>query len=271
MVKYNINQLKDNDFSLVLSGGSAYGFVHLGIIKFLEENNLKPKEIIGTSMGSLIGALYAFGYTYDELEKITTDIKYLKLIDFNISNPSILEVKKVLEYLELLFKKKQIKNTKINLKIITTNLKSGEPRLFSKESDILISNAVISSMSIPGLFPPFEYQNEYFTDGFVCSNLPIEFANIKNTILAIDAYNSTILKSSINKVNFKVYNKISNMNKILKQSINLMIINQTRDKLKNYKNILLIKPDVSDFEMYNFNKWKEIENIGYLTIVDAFK
>lgn len=71
-------------FSLILGGGAARGFAHIGVIRRLEEHNLVPSFIAGTSMGGLIAALYACGYSSFDMEEIATDVTLIRLIDIDI-------------------------------------------------------------------------------------------------------------------------------------------------------------------------------------------
>lgn len=271
MNKYSVSELRKRGFSLVLAGGSAYGFAHLGVIKFLEENDLKPKEIVGTSMGALIGALYAFGYSYEDLINFAKDTSYLKLLDYSLSKPGLLGADNFYKYLELLFEKNKLCDANVDLKIVATNLNSGNATVFSKKSDVLICDAVRCSVSIPGVFPPFECGGEYFIDGFVSSNLPVEFADLKGVVLAVDVYNFRIFNEVLNNENCKFYNKFKNISKISKRTFDLFVINQTKDKLERFKDVLLVEPNMYGFELYDFFKWKKIRDLGYFEMLEKFE
>jgi NTE family protein len=71
-------------FSLILGGGAARGLAHIGVIRRLEELQITPSLIVGTSMGALIGAFYVCGYTSQDIEKIASDISLVKLLDIDL-------------------------------------------------------------------------------------------------------------------------------------------------------------------------------------------
>ena len=83
-VENNDENRKDKHIGLVLSGGTAKGLAHIGILKVLEEEKVPVEYVTGTSMGSIVGGLYSVGYTPDEIEKIATEMDWLSLFDDKI-------------------------------------------------------------------------------------------------------------------------------------------------------------------------------------------
>jgi len=216
------NKFFSKDFSLILSGGSALGFSHLGVIKFLDENKYIPQEIVGTSMEALIGAAYASGLKYEKIQQIIKDINYFKLFSPSFSKKYIINYKKIREFLFQIFENKKIKDLKIDLKITSTNFDTGEIVIFDKKSNELLIDILCSSFAIPGIFEPFKLNKINLVDGFLSSNLPIEVSNkkIKN-------------KLAINVVNFKSIEKTpKNIPGILRKSFIISIINQTKYNLQ---------------------------------------
>lgn len=255
-------ELKDKEFSLVLSGGSALGYAHLGIIKYLEENDLRPKEVIGTSMGAIIGSAYAYGYSYDEISDIIKKSELISILDYGWGNPSILMAKKLESLFDRLFEEKKLSDTIIPLKIVATDLETGMKKCFSREDDIEITKAIRASTALPIIFPPININEKDYVDGYISSNLPVEFADKNNVILAIDVMNKKKVRPfKITRTFF--FKKIKDMFKIYERMMFMMMLNQTRDKLNQYDNVILVEPDVSSFSAIDFKKWELISEKGY--------
>ncbi|MCA9460105.1 MAG: patatin-like phospholipase family protein [Nanoarchaeota archaeon] len=255
--KINLEDFK-KEFSLVLSGGSALGYSHLGTLKYLEENNLIPSEIVGTSMGALIAAAFAMGMSSNNIAIIVKNINYLKLIDFKILNTTLTGHAKIKSFLKNIFGNKMIGDLNIDLKITASSFKTGELVIFDKNSNIRIIDAICASISIPGVFELYKYKNHYYADGLLSSNLPIEASskNIKN-IIAVNVVNFHHLKNKI---------KDNNVIDILNRSFMICKINQGFDKLNllhNSKTLILIEPNLSQYNFASFKHWKEISLIGY--------
>lgn len=118
-------------FALALGGGSARGLAHIGVLQFLEENNFSPSLIAGTSMGSLLGALFALGYSADEIKEITKDTGVKSVINFNPVN-GIFGIEKFKKMFAPHFGDKTFADTKIPLKIIATSLSTGQKVVFTE-------------------------------------------------------------------------------------------------------------------------------------------
>jgi len=169
------SSFNDQPFSLVLSGGGALGIAHLGVLHDLEKANLTPAEIVGTSMGGIVGACMALGMKeseiYKEIKRFSSVSTWIK---FSFSGNAIVDNSKIEMIFDTLFGTQKLSDTTIPLKLIATNLITGEKRVFSAKDDIYIKDAVLATMAIPGIFDEHEIENNMYVDGFLCENLGIK-------------------------------------------------------------------------------------------------
>lgn len=171
---------------LVLASGGAKGYIHIGVLKRLEEEEIFPDFISGSSIGALIGAMYALGYSVKDIEKIALKYDKKYLLEYRIPSVSLLNPTKIHKLLEEIFKDKTFNDTKIKLYIATTNLTTQTPEYISKGS---ILEAVKKSIAIPGAFPPIKEKKNLFIDGGILAPIPIEpLKNKSNIILAVKFY-----------------------------------------------------------------------------------
>lgn len=192
---------------LVLSGGGARGFAHIGVLKILEENNVPIDYIVGTSMGSIIGGLYAIGLTPEEIEigvkgiawdKVFNDFAYREyktfrrkkddLDFFNIHrvgvssegfqlSPGLIEGQQIELALDRLaypgFHIQDYDQLRIPYRAVATNIENGDAFVI-KEGNI--ARAMRASMSIPGALPPITIDDTLLVDGGIADNIPIDVA-----------------------------------------------------------------------------------------------
>lgn len=251
------------NYSLVLSGGGALGFAHIGVLEFLEGKKLFPKEIIGTSMGSIIGTAFACGFTTKEIEKIVFDFHIKNIRNLNIGKLSLLSPKKTRKFLLEIFGEKSFKDCKIDLKIISTKLRSNETVCFSKDNDILLVDAILASCAIPWALPPIKIKNELYIDGYFSSNLAVEFSSNSN-VLAIDVLSKKVI-SDLDIKQASVFSQIKNIFKIYERSIfnQNKKLNRLKIDLLKDKKIILIEPDIKNFSSFDFkNNINELIQIG---------
>ncbi len=254
-----IKNFQRNNFSLVLSGGGALGIAHLGVLHDLEAQKLVPSEIVGTSMGGIIGACIAIGMQEKE---IYAEIKHFSnlfnWVSFSFSGNSFIENDKIAKIFENLFKDKKMKDTLIPLKLIATNLLNGKKRVFTANDDIYIKDAILSTMAIPGIFEEHIIENKTYGDGFLCENLGITEATLPN-ILAIDVMGEQSFEKEMPDNFFKT----ANMLEMFEKSMRLLIYNQTLTNLKNtHKDILLLEPVTKEYKTFQFHKYKELYALG---------
>jgi len=250
---------KYNDFSLVLSGGGALGMAHLGVLHILEKSHIFPKEIIGTSMGAIIGACLSIGLKEREIHEHIKDFSSVsKWISFSFSGNAIVDNHKIEDIFEKIFHDRLMKDTLIPLKIIATNLHNGEKRVFTDTDNIYIKDALLASMAIPGIFQEHIIAGIPYADGFLCENLGVNETSYDD-ILAIDVLGAGSFEKNLPDNFFKT----SNVFEMFEKSVRLLIYNQTRSHIQHCsKNITLIEPVTKTYKTYHFHKVSEIRELG---------
>lgn len=271
MKRYNLEEIRDKNVSLILSGGAAYGIAHLGIIKYLEEKEIKPVEVLGASMGAIVAALYSIGKNFKEIEELTSKVKIKGVYQLKVSlGENRKDYDKVKNFMQKLFENRKMKDTNIDLKIMTTNVNTGIGKLFTKEDNVYIYEAVMASIAVPGLFKPKEIKGVYYIDGGVYSNLPVEYAKNGNIKIACNVINSKkthkYIKNKRNAVSL-----IHRNLKVVRSTVHYLIENQTNAKAPYIKNLILIEPDLSEFSKVSFQDYKTMIKRGYLEIKKYFK
>ncbi len=237
---------------LALGSGGSWGLAHIGVLKVLEENNIPIDYIVGSSIGAIIGAWYSINPNANELEKKANSLTkkdLIKLIDLAFPKVSLISGKKIKKFIEELIQNKSFLDTKIPLKIITTDLESGEEFVIDKGKLI---NPIMASISIPGIFPPVKLQNRLLVDGGVINPTPLNVVKRmgSNILIGVDL----TMKNKVNLGNSNIFKTLMRTYEILRtQSTKFNI-----DEKDN--NLLIIKPDVAklrSFKIYEIKKFIE--------------
>ena len=249
------------NYSLALWWWASRWLSHIWVIKYIEEKNIIINEVSWTSMWAIIWAWFAMWKTSLEMEDFIKNIKFLKLLDLNLKD-SVVSWQKVYEKLKELYGDELIENTKIPLKIIATNLNTQEKKVFTSWK---IIDAVRSSISLPMIFKSFEIDNQKYIDWGLLSNLPVLELDGKN-IIAVSAVREKLPKQ------ISTHKKIFSFNlrrwfiwynyDILKTTISTLMTQNENLSIEiaknNWKNIILLTPDVKDYEYFEFKKYPEI-------------
>ena len=175
------------DVALVLSSGGPRGFAYIGAIEELERRGYNITSIAGTSMGSLIGGIYATG-RLDELKEWLFDLnawKVFDLMDLSISKNHIVKGDKIIEAIKEIVPDIDIKDLKIPFKAVATDLYTGEEIVYSEGK---LYDAIRASISIPSLFRPVKQGLRTLIDGGIVNTLPINHVerNGKDILVAFD-------------------------------------------------------------------------------------
>ena len=173
---YGNSQLSTQEFGLVLSGGGALGFAHIGAIKALEEYGIEPKYVAGTSMGAIIGVMYAAGYSADEIMQIVKEQRLYKvgrLITWQsaLRNSGMSTHKTLLRELAELIPHNSFDSLERKFMVCVTNVETGEAVYRYKGGDL--KEYVAASAAIPGMFEPIMIDSVRYIDGGIVDNLPV--------------------------------------------------------------------------------------------------
>ena len=156
---------------LALSGGGPRGMAHVGILQAFEENQIVPNFISGTSIGALVGAAYAFGAEVPDIRKRAQAMTWTNISKISLSKNGLLSNRTIGEVInELAGDNKRIEDSPIPLAILATDIHTGE-KVILKEGGL--SQAVMASTCIPGIFIPVEINDRLLVDGFLVENVPV--------------------------------------------------------------------------------------------------
>lgn len=163
--------------ALVLGGGAAHGFAHIGVIKALESQGIVPDMVIGTSAGSLVGALYAAGNNGFALQKMAMEMDEAAISDWSVpffaKSSGVLKGDALQNYVNAAVHNLPIEKMKIPFAAVATDLNSGLPVLFQRGNT---GEAVRASSAVPGLFQPVKIGDHMYVDGGLVAPVPVHFA-----------------------------------------------------------------------------------------------
>jgi NTE family protein len=163
--------------ALALGGGAARGFAHIGVIKALEAQGIFPDIVVGTSAGSVVGSLYAYGYNGFQLQKIALEMDEATISDWAMpwfgNSPGVLKGEALQNYVNKAVHNTPLEKLKIPFGCVATDLKNGEPILFRRGNTGL---AVRASSAVPSVFQPVTISGHTYVDGGLVAPVPVRFA-----------------------------------------------------------------------------------------------
>ena len=276
---------------LVLSGGGAKGLAHIGAIRAIEESGVKIDYIAGTSMGAIIGGLYASGYNARQLDSIFRQTDFQKLIQdvlprdsktfkerensekyafifpfdkFKLTFPSGISkgqnIYNLLAQLTQHVEEEEFSKLDIPFFCIATDIETGEEIVLDRGN---LAQALSASGAIPSLFRPVTVGNRSLSDGGIVNNYPIEKLKQKglDLIIGVDVQDSLMSKQEL-KSGLSIMTQVNNF-----RTIKAM-------ELKRKLTDIYIRPDIKDFSVLSFDDGMNIINQGYeagLKELDALK
>jgi len=161
-----------SSLGLVLSGGGTKGLAHAGVIKFLEEQGLKPQCIAGSSAGAIVGALYAFGKTPDEIVSFFQSIYFFHWRHFTFKKAGIIDTHAFKSYFDAVFGNAVLGDLSMNISITATDMVRGKLKIFDTKT--LVADAVLASASFPGVMSPYEIDGHLYNDGGILNHFPTD-------------------------------------------------------------------------------------------------
>lgn len=172
---------------LVLGGGAARGFAHIGVIQALEEAGIRPDMVVGTSAGSVVAALYASGKGGKELQKVAEAMDEASFSDWRlpIFKPGVFKGEALARFISAQVGGRQIQDLPMPLGVVATDLHSGLGILFQRGD---VATAVRASSAIPAVFQPVLIAGREYVDGGLVSPVPVQFARQMGAqiVIAVD-------------------------------------------------------------------------------------
>src|ERR1035437_1128543 len=170
---------------LVLGGGAAKGFAHIGVIKALEAQGIVPDLVIGTSAGALVGALYAAGKSGFELQALAIPFNEGQVSDWVLPDRGMIKGDALAKFINATVDNRPLEKLPRKFGVVATDLASGEPVVF-RTGDT--GTAVRASSSVPGLFQPVLIRGHEYVDGGLSSPVPVRFAHQMGAtfVIAVD-------------------------------------------------------------------------------------
>ncbi|UPS93117.1 patatin [Bizionia sp. M204] len=278
----NQDSTVDPKVGLVLSGGGAKGLAHIGVLKVIDSLGIRIDYVAGTSMGAIIGSLYAAGYSGKQIDTIFRDVDFDKIINDNLPRAAktFYERDNSEKYaLTLPFDKFKLKlpsalsrgqNTlsllsKLTLHVsdvedfsklpipffcIATNVETGQAVVLDKGS---LAQSIVASGAFPSLFQPVIIDDQILIDGGVVNNYPIDELKAKgmDIIIGVDVQDDLATREELRSAP-----------DIILQINNYRTINDM--KLKSKKTDIYIKPDITDYTVISFSDGSKIIENGEL-------
>jgi NTE family protein len=177
---------KPAKIALVLGAGSSKGFAHIGVLKILESNKIPIHLIVGTSVGSAVGSLYAYGIDAFSLQKLAFSMNQGDIVDsLVIPSNGFIKGEKLEEFINKSVRHTPMEKLKIPFYAVATDLEKGEEVVFAKGNT---GTAVRASCSIPGIFRPVKISDKIYVDGGVVSPVAVEAAKRHGAdiVIAVD-------------------------------------------------------------------------------------
>jgi NTE family protein len=178
---------KTAKIALVLGAGSSKGFAHIGALKVLEMNHVPINMIVGTSVGSAVGSLYAYGYDAFQLQRISFSIQKGDIVDFILPLPTngFIWGEKLEEFINKTLNNTPMEKLKIPFYAVATDIQNGQEVVFGSGNT---GQAVRASCSIPGIFRPVRIGDRMYVDGGVVSPIAVDAARRlgADIVIAVD-------------------------------------------------------------------------------------
>jgi NTE family protein len=228
--------------ALVLGAGASKGFAHVGVLKILEGQQVPIHLIVGTSAGSFVGSLYAYGYDAFQLQKIAMELQKDDVVDLIVPDNGFVRGEKLENFINKKVNQTTLERLRIPFRAVATNVQTGEETVFATGNT---GKAVRASCSVPGIFQPVRLGDKTYVDGGVVSPVAVEAARKAgaDVVIAVDisAGVAGTLPQGI-------------MDTIL-QSIDIMYAKISAVQIKNADVVIL--PRVSHIASSDFDKRNE--------------
>jgi len=233
---------------LAFGGGVVLGAAHIGVLKAMQELGFRADCVAGTSIGSFVAALHAFGKSWEEIEKVALELDWSDLSGLTISGYGLLSIRKFGDIVKRLLGSCRIEDAPIPLAIVATDICTGH-KVVMRRGDVAM--AVMASSSIPGIFRPVEHHRMLLVDGVLTENVPVSpLADMgAERIVCIDLLGRHTFRRPEHMATLLLNAFYSAMRSVSQMQI------QNAD--------LVISPDLSGFSLVDMSAVPAIVDTGY--------
>jgi|SRR6056297_74006 len=236
-------------FALALSSGAAHGLAHIGVLKILEKYNIKIDILAGSSVGSIIGALWAEGYSSEDIYKIAKEFSWKKIAKLTLPHKGLLSIKGLEDMIKEYIPHNSFEGLSKKFGCVATSLQSEKPKYFTEGN---LSKAICASCAIPVVFKPVKINNEFFIDGGFIENVPAPLARNMGA--------DSVLGVRLNKY-YKLSKKPDNMIKIVLHTMKIM---SPSGRFSNYidRGDVVITPVIEEIDYDGLSRIDKLLKIG---------
>ena len=253
--------LKSKSIGLVFSGGGSKGLAHAGVIKYLEEKNIKPTQMAGTSAGSIVGALYSWGKTPEEILEFFKSIYLFHWKHLTFKKAGLIDSESFRSYFYCIFNDAVLSDLKIPIQITATDMVRGKLKIFSPNTKIV--DAILASSSFPGIFSPYEIERSVYSDGGILNHFPTDILQGQCDVII------GIYVSPIQKIEAKDLNSIKS---VTTRAFDILSANSNIHKF-NICDWVIEPKELSLYSTFETSKTKmdAIFNIGYEAAKESYE
>ncbi|HHE32257.1 MAG TPA: patatin [Chlorobaculum parvum] len=233
---------------VAFGGGAVLGAAHIGVLKAMHETGFRADCVAGTSIGSFVAALHAFGRSWQEIEEVAMDLDWFDLSGLALSSYGLLSNRKFGRLVLELLGRKRIEDAQIPLAIVATDICTGGKVVMRKGS---VATAVMASASIPGIFNPVKLKKMLLVDGLLTENVPVSPLKEMGAdrIVCIDLLGR------------HTFHKPEHLAMLLMNAFYSAM--RTMSEIQMEAADLVIRPDLSDFSLVDISAVPEIFEAGY--------
>lgn len=231
--------LKKRKIALALGGGAARGLANIGVLKVLERERIPLDLIVGSSIGSFVGAGYGIGVPTYRMEEAALKFSVDSLTDFSLSRTSVLKGKKLEKVIREFTDGKTFEDSQIPLAITTTDIETGEELVYTRGD---LQELIKASCSWPGIFPPVMIGGRKLVDGGIRNSIPSKMARRLGATVVIAVDVGFCVKTT----------KLENLFQLFIQSIQIM--GKELDAYQSMQADVVIKPKLHNIDQFAFEQ-----------------
>lgn len=240
------------EIGIVFSGGGFRGIAHIGVIKYLEELNLSPSFVSGTSAGGLVGSFYAAGYSADEILNYFLNADIFRWKNYAFRMAGLLDPTKFISTLKEYFPENSFEDLSKKLFLSVTNLESGKGEIVDTGD---LTQYIIASAALPLLFAPVDINGTFYADGGIVNNFPVE---------PILPYCKKIIGIYVNPLEMKKKHEFKHTYSVVERALNITSAAHSVPKF-SLCDVMLIPEKLKYFSFLGTSHLQDIFEIGYET------